>query len=396
MAHDIVDVDEFTLTITVPDGTDSRNDAAEVVEALAQALANRTFALISHVAFHDSPNHFTDGSSTFDDVINAVEGISVSNPAAGEAAVTVLTSADDDPNVGNKWKNVIQQLLGGGASDASVYAGVPGGEAQLALVINAFWDPSTQQWAQQTNTQHSFALLFTYGGVATFSRVNSGEGPWATWPVTGNTSIQAQDVTLGGALAATGNVSGADISASDDLSAGDDITAGGDITATGDFLYASLRSEFKAVNLAEGVSPGTPPGITGSNSFSYFDGNEWVIGDRGNVSFPIRAPIGGTLGTTRVMIENDDPGDAVYNVSLIRGHGTVFGSTTPPTFTTVDSELDTIVAADSRVVTLSWGALAVDANETYYVQITGEVAAINEYRVQAIQFDSARPGPSRT
>jgi hypothetical protein len=42
MAHQILDSDVYTTVINVPDGTDSRANAANVVEAIAQALANRT------------------------------------------------------------------------------------------------------------------------------------------------------------------------------------------------------------------------------------------------------------------------------------------------------------------------------------------------------------------
>lgn len=42
MSHALTEVDSYTPTITVPDGTDSRDHAAEDVQAIAQGLANRT------------------------------------------------------------------------------------------------------------------------------------------------------------------------------------------------------------------------------------------------------------------------------------------------------------------------------------------------------------------
>lgn len=59
MAHNLTEVDAFTTPITVPDGIDSRNNAAEVVAAIAQALANRTKHLSIHAAYVDAINVFT-------------------------------------------------------------------------------------------------------------------------------------------------------------------------------------------------------------------------------------------------------------------------------------------------------------------------------------------------
>lgn len=61
MPHVITETAVFTPTVTVPGGFDSRVDAAEVVEAIAQALANRTRfikAITDHVARVDTVNTF--------------------------------------------------------------------------------------------------------------------------------------------------------------------------------------------------------------------------------------------------------------------------------------------------------------------------------------------------
>jgi len=62
MAHTIAETPSFDLNIVVPDGTDSRADAAEKVAAIAQKLANRTqsMKLVTDVAAKkDVSNTFT-------------------------------------------------------------------------------------------------------------------------------------------------------------------------------------------------------------------------------------------------------------------------------------------------------------------------------------------------
>lgn len=384
MAHNLTDVDNFTTPITVPDGADSRNNAAEVVEAIAQALANRTFALLTHAAFHDSPNHFSGGSSTFDEVINATIGMATSNPVASEASLTVFTSPDDDVAPGNKWKLIVQALLGGAAADAMVWTGIPAGEAQMLITINALWDPTTQQWSQQTAALHSFALMLSHAGLTTFSRVDSGSGAWSSWPVTGNTEVRAQTLQAKGS-----------VNADADVNAIVNLTAGGDCTVVGDFLYSALRTEFRAINIASGVAFGSEPTVTGATAEAYFSGQYWAIGDQGIVVFPVDAPIDGTLGITRVMLQYTGGTTVGYTVELVRKHSISFGTPTLPIEQIVDSAAASIPATSTAVVTLDWGGLTVNKDETYSVRVIGDTGATQTFLARALQFQSSRPGPAR-
>ncbi len=84
MAHVITETPTFTATVTVPDGTDSRVNAAEVVEAIAQALANRTRALkavTDNAAIKNAANTFT--------ALNTFNAGLVANAATVTGALTV-------------------------------------------------------------------------------------------------------------------------------------------------------------------------------------------------------------------------------------------------------------------------------------------------------------------
>lgn len=91
MSKVLTEVDTFTATITVPEGTDSRDTAADVVEALSQGLANRTKRLNLHTAKIDEENTFTEaqiinstldvnGTGQFDD-LTVVDGFQVGGDA---------------------------------------------------------------------------------------------------------------------------------------------------------------------------------------------------------------------------------------------------------------------------------------------------------------------------
>jgi len=87
MAHVITEVATFTPTITVPDGVDTMVDAAEVVTAIAQGLANRSRALkaVTDVAARTNiANNFTALQ-----VFSA--GLTVSAGAFQSLAATVTT-----------------------------------------------------------------------------------------------------------------------------------------------------------------------------------------------------------------------------------------------------------------------------------------------------------------
>lgn len=388
--HDLTDIDEFTTPITVPDGTDSRNNAAEVVEAIAQALANRTFALATHSAYHDEANTFSE-VNTFQESISAQQGIQVSNPAAGEPAITQYSSPDDDPAPGNRWKSIIQAAIGGALGNTAMWSGIPSHDGQLLFTINAYWDATNQLWNQSTNTLHSFALMMSHAGVVTASRVNSGSAAWASWPVTGTSLFRAGSVAAIDVVTAGGNITaGGSINAIANVAAGVDVTAVDDVVAGGDFEFATPRTEYRAINL----TGGTPSG-----EGAFFNGSAWVFGSGGApgaASFPIVERNGTVLKQMRFIVSNPSgTDDATYNINLIRMHGQSFGSATPPTLQTIDSELANVLAGETKTVTLEWGDLTVGTDEWYFVYMAGELLPDTEHRLRAMQLQATRLGPNQ-
>lgn len=101
MPHNLTEADVFTTPISVPDGLDSRNTAADVVDAIAQALTNRTHYLNLHAARTNAANTFTEPQIVDDDLsvtgdVNVDGDVTAENIHAVDAitAHTVDATAD--------------------------------------------------------------------------------------------------------------------------------------------------------------------------------------------------------------------------------------------------------------------------------------------------------------
>lgn len=408
MPHALTELDDFTSPIVVPDGTDSRTNAAEVVEALAQGLANRTKAINEHVAWFDVANTFTQ-TNTFEDTVLVEQGIGDNNDASTGAALTVFTSADDDPHSGNRWKKIIQALIGGVNADAMIWSGIASHDGQLLFTINARWDPAAQQWVQQDNTLHSFALMMAHNGVVTLSRKDSGSGPWASWPVTGTTSLRVQSaafgggVTVGADLVATGNVTGADVISVDDVLAGDAVTAGGIITGTGGLvsgqdislpggkhvLYSPTASSFRRVRMAAGTTPQSEADVA-------FTGGHWITAA---VAYTISVPLQPFAAGTEidaVWLRYEASGADGF-VELVRSSVSDWltsPSGATPTLTVLASAAIVTTGSGVKTAIATLGTPEVVSNTAYdyWIRITGNSGSSHDIYAAALTVKLSSPG----
>jgi hypothetical protein len=390
VSHDIVEDDEFTTPITVPDGTDSRNDAAEVVEAIAQALGNRTFSLLTHSAFHDSANHFT-ASNVFDELIAATLGITVANPNAGEAAVTLTTSAIDDLAVGNKWKNFLEAAVANAAMNVNVWTGNDtGGESHVAITLNVYWDAATQMWNQSNAAHASFAiLLHADAKIAALVAKPAASAPWALWSTPGGTTLRAahgnfDDVVSAGQITiATGGL--------EVTSGGVEVQGSSDISVdSGEFLFATPRNEPRPIRLAMGLDCS----LLAPNPATFLN-HQWVMPDTSVVEVPIEAPIGGTLHITEAILGNTSGGNLTYTVRLVQIQNANWTTGAGPTYNTVATTTAVINNGTNVVVSLDWGGLVVNVNHTHVLQFEAAAGAAGAFVVRAARFFADRVGPSR-
>lgn len=92
MPHILSETPTFDADITVPDGTDAMANAAEVVEALSQKLANRTEYLRQNSPQLDADNVFT-GDNTFAEPLIVEELAPAGGTLTVNATSTALTGA---------------------------------------------------------------------------------------------------------------------------------------------------------------------------------------------------------------------------------------------------------------------------------------------------------------
>lgn len=265
MPVNITDVSEFTSPLTAPVGTDSRDTAANVVEAFLQVLGNRTRyvkdvheALDAVAAKLGVANTFTRGQQI--DIAD--------NP--GEALIrTTKTSLDSTTNPGNGWK-VILECKADPTSFVRVYTGANAPSGHFAVTVNAYWSVSgtyASKWRQDDVAQASFALM-VIGTVCYVTSQPAGASPWSSWP-----SNQGQ--LNANTLHAVGSV-----------------VSDAGMQAVGEYSYASPISRSQTVPVASfvGASYSFVPGSPGSSAThiacTNANGTPCVI--------PLRVPVGCT------------------------------------------------------------------------------------------------------
>lgn len=191
---DLTDADDYTSPITVPEGTDSRDDAAGDVERIAQALANRTHHMKWRLDFVDVNAALKNAVNSF------TEPQLINVPTDADVPLLSTTSMPGDyaTNAANRWKLVLA-FPTSSTSYAAMFVGQP--PDGFAIVHNARWHLATQRWRQLDAAKPSTGLV-TRSGQVTASVVPAGAAPWADWPTSG--SPGGGDLVAGANMLATG------------------------------------------------------------------------------------------------------------------------------------------------------------------------------------------------
>lgn len=189
MTRTITDVDEFT-DASVPEAGDTRGTAAEAVDAIGQALANRTRNLKNRAdvaAYLAAANVFTNAPQ----YMNA--------PDCEIAQREILRSSRDEPtNSSNAWKLIDLFATDLTARKVRIYSGGNDATGTLMITVNAFWHKSDQKWRQDV-VKDAFAL-FVKGEQMFLARQASGVGAWTSWPT------NLGDLVIGGEVLYAGPV----------------------------------------------------------------------------------------------------------------------------------------------------------------------------------------------
>lgn len=337
MSHTVTEVDVFTPTITVPDGTDSRSNAANVVEAIAQGLANRTKNLDTHCARFDETNIFDQGQQF--NILNAAVPALFSISDAGDGGVP-----------GNLWKVQLEFVLTDGTF-ARMYSG-DGGSGNWCITTNAVWDASgAQAWHRDDNAQEANILRCFDGELHWYGKA-AGVGTW--------TSV-GWDTSRGVARI------------------GDKVHAAG-FAAVGLFEYETPPSRATMIALVEGEYSG---GVLSGY------GDYWQTSAGSDFAmFSLRLPHGATLAAVDFMFEAAAASPIVGKA--FRRHSANWTTPVFPTVSQVGSDVLTSGLVGTEVLTVPFG-ITVDSAEEYWTAL--DMPGPGGDRLRAVRLRWVDPGP---
>lgn len=174
MSHTLTEADTFTPTITVPDGSDPGSNRSGDVEAIAQALANRTKNLNDHGAKFDATNTW-----------EQPQNIDI-DQADSPFLRTTKDAGDHAGSPANIWKSQFEWLLTDGTY-ARLYSGAGGVDGNWLLTTNAEWHPGAAQqyWTKDDDAVESNVLRAFNGELHWYGKA-AGAGSWTSsgWDTT--------------------------------------------------------------------------------------------------------------------------------------------------------------------------------------------------------------------
>ena len=266
---DLVEVDEFSAPITVPEGADPRDNAAGDLEHIAQRLANRTRnlqALASDAARKSQANTFAETQTI--------------NVPAVDIPVLRTESKATDFSPTNRWRFEMEFPVSG-SSYVGLFVGNP--PDGWVLAYNARWHPATQRWRQLDTSQPSTALVqrLTVAGSTGVPELKvsfkaAGAGPWLDWPA-----------DLGGNL------------------------------YVGDSVYAA--GEFRYQGGAHNHTNWTVPLWAGSGDIKWNDDGTVSCPNNNYAEFPLRVPAGVTISNLKCSYFQNNP--AQYGMVSLNRRG---------------------------------------------------------------------------
>lgn len=339
MSHTLTEVDAHTTPITVPDGTDSRSNAANVVEAIAQALANRTHRLDLHTAKFDAVNVWEQAQEYDIDQADA-------------PAIRTTKDAGDHAGVpANIWKLQFEFLLTNGTK-ARLYSG-NGTNGNWALTTNAVWDPGGVQTWHKDDDSHESNVLRVFDGEVHFYGKAVGAGSWgpAGW-----------DTTRGVARV------------------GDEVHALGIVAGTKLFRYETPRATWVQL---------FPEG--GLNNFQ----DRMRLAAAETAVYRLRLPAGAVIGQVNIKVEEYT--GVNYDIELFQTHVKAFSDTSTPGSVSTKHAFVHVNPGGTALVRnhiLNYPSVTIDNEyDLFWVAVRCNSGSPANLDVYGVQIGFADPGP---
>lgn len=176
------------------------------------------------------------------------------------------------------------------------------------------------------------------------------------------------------------------------IDSGADIFASDDVIAGNEFQYGTPATITKAINPMDCLRAGT--------GFSYIGNGEYMYLAPGEgAAYTVRLPAGATPHIVRIKAQAAGA-DADIETRIIHRGAADFGGSAVPSFTTVDTNTETVPVASTpsyNLDTLDWqagGALTIDKDHTYQIYILHKnTSTATALYVIALDHSFTDPGP---
>jgi len=365
MAHNLTPVDAFTLPISVPDGIDTHNTAANVVAAIAQALANHTAYL---KARYDTNTGKLDSVNTWvhKQFIDTVDN---EEPMISSQLTSIVSGFPD-----SAWR-LFCEFFVYGTVKVRMYWGQNDSDSAGAfcITLNALYSTDTSDpWYADEASQPSFALFMHQTRLRTAVKTN-GDLHW-DWVFKGAIDVGHIDAT---SVVSTG-----------DVTAGDDVIAGDDVTAGGEFLYTGTHARTGGLTLADvygAYKRLTSGGIAIDTT---------VPDPLQLAAWPIRLPVGSVLGDVELIVFQSSVDQILISLQIRE----IDFSTPGATSVTTPASVLASTSLGYKKLTLVIGGTTVDANKEYQVifQTNSGLSpgVANDYVSGIRMLDWEDPGPT--
>jgi hypothetical protein len=279
MPNPITEVDEYTAgPVVAPDGDDWMDDAAEVVELVAQVLANRTHWLKGYV----------DRAVLNDDETRSVLTVplQVDTTRVRDPLLRSLKGPHDQSGYSTSalpWKELVRAKNVSAADNqrSSMYIG-DGVQGLFGFAVNAQWreDLSTGRWKQLDTGKASYFLYINAAGDLRMSKKAAGSADWASWDTTTDCAIGAPTVNAGFLHA--------------DTIQGDTFVLGAQVVAQTSFAYQGVQERTTPIKLTDFI------GFSWLKTTGYLYFQDDITSDKNELCASIRVPVGATITAIRV------------------------------------------------------------------------------------------------
>lgn len=327
----IADPSAYSGPLIAPDGDDFMDDAADIVQAFVQVLADRISYVRDRVVRIDIPS-----------TIAAFGSLTI-NPTSNAYPAIKCTRAPGQDGSAGPWRQILDfQLDETGGRTVTLYYGNDDSLGSFAIVVNAHW--AVDHWSRQNAAKTALAL-FVSPSETRFTIKPTGAATWTTWPT------NLGDIRAGGDL-----LGGAQLVVASHIVGGGEVRFPGSAVSGGEYRYTASVPRTSIVPIGRPCCGTYTRTATGSIKSPSGDDVAWLI----------RVPRDGRFGSIEIMHTKTNTNTTTF--SLRSRVGTWAGTIAAPTSSDVVTPV-TVTASGLQVTPINASSLTDLPNDTSELEI---------------------------